>query len=255
MHSYILAFAVVALATPALDAAAQETEHVTRTVKLDPGGTLRLKNFSGRVIDHRDGPARGRHRRRPPRPARTARTDQARHPHRRSERRRRRREPPRLLLVRAHRRQQRRRNRFRHQGAAPDQPRRRGVQLAGDCRRGGRLAQGPQLLGAGCTLNDVTGPVRAHTFSGARGYPREDLGDGPDHRGRHLQRRRRAARARLRPRQRLLQLLQRPSEFGDAAHACTARSRRSLRAELGGGGDGRCASRPSAAASGSTVNY
>jgi len=49
MHSYILAFAVVALATPALDAAAQEAEHISRTVKLDPGGTLRLKNFSGRV--------------------------------------------------------------------------------------------------------------------------------------------------------------------------------------------------------------
>jgi Putative adhesin len=49
MHSYILAFAVVALATPALDAAAQEAEHINRTIKLDPGGTLRLKNFSGRV--------------------------------------------------------------------------------------------------------------------------------------------------------------------------------------------------------------
>jgi len=49
MRSYLLAFAVVALATPALDAAAQETEHINRTIKLDPGGTLRLKNFSGRV--------------------------------------------------------------------------------------------------------------------------------------------------------------------------------------------------------------
>ena len=44
MHSYVLAFAVVALATPALDATAQEAEHISRTVKLDPGGTLRLKN-------------------------------------------------------------------------------------------------------------------------------------------------------------------------------------------------------------------
>jgi DUF4097 and DUF4098 domain-containing protein YvlB len=49
MRSCILAFALVALATPALDAAAQEAEHVNRTIRLDPGGTLRLKNFSGRV--------------------------------------------------------------------------------------------------------------------------------------------------------------------------------------------------------------
>jgi hypothetical protein len=49
MRSWILAFAVVALAAPAIDAAAQEAEHVSRTIKLDPGGTLRLKNFSGRV--------------------------------------------------------------------------------------------------------------------------------------------------------------------------------------------------------------
>jgi DUF4097 and DUF4098 domain-containing protein YvlB len=45
----MLAFALVALATPALDAVAQEAEHVNRTIRLDPGGTLRLKNFSGRV--------------------------------------------------------------------------------------------------------------------------------------------------------------------------------------------------------------
>jgi hypothetical protein len=48
MRSCILAFALVALATPA-SAAAQEAERVNRTIKLDPGGTLRLKNFSGRV--------------------------------------------------------------------------------------------------------------------------------------------------------------------------------------------------------------
>jgi putative adhesin len=48
MRSCILAFALVALAIP-LDAAAQEAEHVNRTITLNPGGTLRLKNFSGRV--------------------------------------------------------------------------------------------------------------------------------------------------------------------------------------------------------------
>jgi DUF4097 and DUF4098 domain-containing protein YvlB len=53
MRTYVVAFAVLALATPAAAAAAdrwfEETEHVTQTIKLDPGGTLRLKSFSGRV--------------------------------------------------------------------------------------------------------------------------------------------------------------------------------------------------------------
>jgi len=43
----LCAFAVCALVAPA--AAAQETEHVSRTLPLQPGGTLRLKSFSGRV--------------------------------------------------------------------------------------------------------------------------------------------------------------------------------------------------------------
>jgi|GEM_PF-1646491 hypothetical protein len=48
MRRYILAFATVALVTP-FPAAAQEAEHITRTIQMGPGGTLRLKNFSGRV--------------------------------------------------------------------------------------------------------------------------------------------------------------------------------------------------------------
>jgi DUF4097 and DUF4098 domain-containing protein YvlB len=48
-----LAVAVAAAAAVALSAppvhAADETEHITKTVRLDPGGTLRLKSFSGRV--------------------------------------------------------------------------------------------------------------------------------------------------------------------------------------------------------------
>ena len=40
---------MVALAAPAIHAAVDETEHVNRTLRMDPGGTLRLKNFSGRV--------------------------------------------------------------------------------------------------------------------------------------------------------------------------------------------------------------
>lgn len=47
MKPLLAAFAVLALAAPA---AAAETETVTRTVHLNPGGTLDLKTFSGRVI-------------------------------------------------------------------------------------------------------------------------------------------------------------------------------------------------------------
>jgi hypothetical protein len=42
-------FAVLALVTPSLVASTTDTDHITRTEKLAPGGTLRLKNFSGRV--------------------------------------------------------------------------------------------------------------------------------------------------------------------------------------------------------------
>src|SRR3954465_7388152 len=51
MRHLAAAFAVLALAPPALGAtsAFDETEHVTRTLALAPGGTLRLKNFSGHV--------------------------------------------------------------------------------------------------------------------------------------------------------------------------------------------------------------
>ena len=48
MKPFVAAFAVLALAAPA--AHAGETETVTRTVSLNPGGTLDLKTFSGRVI-------------------------------------------------------------------------------------------------------------------------------------------------------------------------------------------------------------
>ena len=52
MRALLAAFAVSALAVPALVAAdrwADETERITRTVKLDPGGTVRVNSFSGRV--------------------------------------------------------------------------------------------------------------------------------------------------------------------------------------------------------------
>ena len=49
MRKYLLAFALLALSAPAVLAVADETEHLSKTIKMDPGGTLRLKNFSGRV--------------------------------------------------------------------------------------------------------------------------------------------------------------------------------------------------------------
>jgi len=51
MRTLAAAFAVLALAGPvhAAPAAFDETEHITRTLTLEPGGTLRLKNFSGHV--------------------------------------------------------------------------------------------------------------------------------------------------------------------------------------------------------------
>jgi DUF4097 and DUF4098 domain-containing protein YvlB len=48
MRHAVIAFALCALAAPAAGAQT-ETEHVTRTVGLGPGGTLKLKTFSGRV--------------------------------------------------------------------------------------------------------------------------------------------------------------------------------------------------------------
>jgi len=51
MRNLAAAFAVLVLAIPAEAAPGlfDETEHITRTIQLEPGGTLRLKNFSGRV--------------------------------------------------------------------------------------------------------------------------------------------------------------------------------------------------------------
>ena len=48
MKTLIAAFALVALAAPTLRA--EETETVTRTVAMQPGGTLDVRTFSGRVI-------------------------------------------------------------------------------------------------------------------------------------------------------------------------------------------------------------
>jgi DUF4097 and DUF4098 domain-containing protein YvlB len=45
----LLTFALLALIAPTVLAAADETERVNHRLKMEPGGTLRLKNFSGRV--------------------------------------------------------------------------------------------------------------------------------------------------------------------------------------------------------------
>ena len=52
MKTFSAVFAVLAslaCSTPGLSAASRETEKVTRTVPLNPGGTLHLKSFSGHV--------------------------------------------------------------------------------------------------------------------------------------------------------------------------------------------------------------
>lgn len=49
MRKALLAVALLALIGVSIGASFHETERVSRTVSLDPGGTLRLKNFSGRV--------------------------------------------------------------------------------------------------------------------------------------------------------------------------------------------------------------
>src|SRR5262245_6354535 len=49
MRYVLLAFALVSAGCVVIDAVETDTEHVARTATLAPGGTLKLKNFSGRV--------------------------------------------------------------------------------------------------------------------------------------------------------------------------------------------------------------
>jgi hypothetical protein len=48
----IVVLGAMTLATPAIASEQNETERVDRTVSIRPGGQLRLKNFSGRVVVH-----------------------------------------------------------------------------------------------------------------------------------------------------------------------------------------------------------
>ena len=41
--------ALIALGVPTMAAAGKETERVEKTIAFSPGGTLKLKNFSGKV--------------------------------------------------------------------------------------------------------------------------------------------------------------------------------------------------------------
>src|SRR6476660_7009399 len=49
MRTYLLAIGLLLLAVPAAYAVFDASEHVSRTIEMKPGGTLRLKSFSGRV--------------------------------------------------------------------------------------------------------------------------------------------------------------------------------------------------------------
>src|SRR4051812_32245812 len=49
MRTYLVALGLLALAVPAAYALVDATEHVSRTIEMSPGGSLRLKSFSGRV--------------------------------------------------------------------------------------------------------------------------------------------------------------------------------------------------------------
>lgn len=49
MRKYLLVLALLAPAAPSVWAAFDETEHISQTLKMEPGGTLRLRSFSGRV--------------------------------------------------------------------------------------------------------------------------------------------------------------------------------------------------------------
>ena len=201
MRTLAAAFAVLALATPAHAAPGvfDETEHISRTLPDGAGGTLRLKNFSGRVtITASDRPEVVIDAvRRAPRVA--AGPHQARHPHVRLERRGRGRQPARPFLVGVRRRQQRRRDRLRHQGAAPDPARPVGVQLAGQRRPASKARTRLHGFSSPLVLNDVTGSVQAHTFSGSVTIREKSWESNQTHRRGHLQRQHRAARARSRP--------------------------------------------------------
>ena len=240
-NSYVLAFAVLALAAPAVAAAARRN----RARQPDGHSWIRAARCGSRT---------SRAASRSPRPTgpRSSSTPSAARPRERLDRIRLDihtdgsnvvvidANQPRPFLVRIHRRQQRRRNRLRHQGAAPDQPRRRGVQLAGDRRPASKARtkstasrrrltlERRHRAGPGAHLQRIAWSsarkrgepdqtIDVDTFSGNVELHVPDIG----------------------ARQRLVQLLQRPPELGDAAHASTARAGASLRAELGGGGDGR----------------
>ena len=142
-------------------------------VKIEPGGTLRLKNFSGRVTITAARPHRRGHRRGPPRHARPAGPHQARHPHRAA---------PTVVVDANHRdrswfdwaARQRGRHRLRHPGAAPHQPRRVGLQQPRSTSPASKDRSASTAFPPGCTLDDVVGlDRRAHLQRSGRDSRRE----------------------------------------------------------------------------------
>jgi hypothetical protein len=212
----LLAFALLALSAPAVLAVADETEHVSKTLKMDPGGTLRLKNFSGRVTITASDRAevvidavRRASRERLARITLDIHTEGAN-----------------VVVVDANHRE---RSWFEFSGNNVVEtdlditvPRQSNLDVAVFSSpvtiEGVEGSHNVHSFSARLSLNDVTGPIKAHTFSGTVVIREKSWGIQPDHRRRHLQRERRALRARERPRQRLLQFLQRPPQLGDAAH-------------------------------------
>jgi DUF4097 and DUF4098 domain-containing protein YvlB len=49
MRKYLLAVGLLVVAAPAAFATFDDTEHISRTIRMDAGGTLRVRSFSGRV--------------------------------------------------------------------------------------------------------------------------------------------------------------------------------------------------------------
>jgi hypothetical protein len=168
MRKFLVAFAICALAASAATPAAQrwsdETEHVSRTLPLEPGGTLRLNSFSGRVTitgsDRSDVVIDAVRRGTRERLSRIALDIHS--------------EGPRTVVVEANRRE---RGWFMFSGSTVVEtdfdikvPRKTSLDVnVFSAPVTIEAVEGPQKLNgfsSRITLNDIVGSVRAHTFSG-----------------------------------------------------------------------------------------
>ena len=143
----------------------------TRRSALAPGGTLRLKNFSGRVTITGTRPAGRVDRRRPPRDARAPGPHQARHPSPRVRRLVRRRQSAETHSW-SRSQQQRGRDRLRPSRCRGG-PASTSTLFSSPARRSKASKARTTVHGfsSRVRLDDVTGPVRVHTFSGHGRHP------------------------------------------------------------------------------------